>query len=115
MIKPTVGRIVWYRTGAPTQEAPWAAIVTYVHDDRHINIIGFDPMSHSFPAHYLTLCQENEPRPEGPYAEWMPYQIGQAKKHEDVPAASHIPPLAGGEIPQGFVRIDPNSIPNKDK
>lgn len=84
MIKPTVGRIVWYRDHQPGLDyQPCAAIVTYVHSDRLVNLSVFDCDGEHRPHTSVTLVQENDPVPNGPYCEWMPYQIGQAKKHEE--------------------------------
>lgn len=85
IIPPTVGRVVWVRHAEhPSDEQPEAAIVAYVHGDRCINVAGFDHNGAPFSKTSVTLCQEGDPRPTGSiYAEWMPYQLGQAKKHAD--------------------------------
>jgi hypothetical protein len=84
MIKPTVGRIVWYRQlDGVHDEQPFAAILTYVHSDRLVNLVVFDHFGIGKTRASVQLVQEGDPTPEvGGYAEWMPYQIGQAKKHE---------------------------------
>ena len=94
IIKPTVGRVVWYwpwestpRDGnAPGAshhvEQPFAALVAYVHSDRMVNLVVFDHNGISFPATSVVLVQEGDSKPDGaPFCGWMPYQIGQAKKH----------------------------------
>lgn len=119
MIKPTVGRIVWFTrrrdmTGMDEQpydgarSTPFAAIVVYVHDDRTINLIAFDHDGYSHPARHVPLLQDDDkpPRDGNNYASWMPYQVGQAAKHEQ----------AVGEKSAG----EPNNtgtdkIPNSDK
>lgn len=89
MIKPTVGRIVWF---TPFQgdvdhfrhdtEQPFSATVTYVWSDRMVSL---DVISHTglhFPQTSVTLLQDDDvPPAHGGYAAWMPYQNGQAKKH----------------------------------
>lgn len=93
MIEPTVGRVVWFRahdsdqmlgcTGLPRQ--PMAALVTYVHGPRCVNLVVFDPNGHPHSRTSITLLQAEDEVPTvtgGNYCEWMPYQIGQAKKHE---------------------------------
>lgn len=78
MIKPTVGRVVWFWIhGAPQLESkqqPYAAIITYVHSDTMVNIATFD---HTGQAHYATsiaLYQGEGERPKYQHCEWMPYQ-----------------------------------------
>lgn len=89
MIEPTIGRVVWF-TPAKTDESlsgssqPLAALVAHVHSDRCVNLAVFDANgggSHSRTS--VTLLQDDDVAPEaGYYAEWMPYQKGQAAKHE---------------------------------
>jgi hypothetical protein len=65
--------------GDPSQ--PCDAGIAYVHSDRMINVSVADQngVVHSMTS--VTLCQEGDKRPEGGhYCEWMPYQVGQAKK-----------------------------------
>lgn len=94
MIKPTVGRVVWFRhfKGDPgfaknDTDQPLAAIVAYVWADDMVNLVVFDHNGVSWPRTSVKLVQddirpENRPAPGDEFAEWMPYQIGQAKKHE---------------------------------
>lgn len=85
MIKPTIGRVVWYYPGgkhgaADTQPNP--ALVAYVHDDQHVNLAAFNANGAAYMVQGALLIQEGEPQPNFPFACWMPYQINQAKKHE---------------------------------
>lgn len=88
MIKPTVGRVVWYRASEPDpikldSKQPLAALVTYVHGDRMVNLVVFDPNGVPCPRTSVTLVQEGDSILNGSsYCEWMPYQVGQAKRHE---------------------------------
>lgn len=93
MIRPTIGRIVWFTPakddayiGTNYKDQPMAAIVTYVFSDRCVNLAVFDHNGILTNHRSVDLVQEGDPKPEERYAEWMPYQIGQAKKHaeEDV-------------------------------
>lgn len=80
-IIPTVGRIVWfyYTDGF----GPRAAIVAEVHEDESVNLAVFNRLGDSFGVCQVPLIQDGEVPPEhGHYCTWMPYQIGQAKKHE---------------------------------
>jgi hypothetical protein len=87
MISPTIGRIVWYRDGS---SQPLAAIVTYVWSDRLVNLAVFNPNDClPFGKTSVTLMQDGDQLPVGEsYAEWMPYQKGQAAKHDAEKAAT---------------------------
>jgi hypothetical protein len=84
MIKPTVGRVVWFwpKMQARTEQ-PLAAIVASVHSDTMVNLGVFDgysiPVSHTS----VFLFQGEGLRPESAFCEWMPYQIGQAAKNAE--------------------------------
>jgi RyR domain len=92
MIQPTVGRVVWFYPSigsvqagfaAPDGGQPLAAIIARVWSDRMVNLTVFDAngVAHSRPS--VRLLQEGDARDsDGYYAEWMPYQVGQAKKAE---------------------------------
>ena len=79
MIEPTVGRIVWVRYSG--RETPLAGIITSVISNTKITVTVFelDCEKHMM----MTLYQgDTRPSQETPYAEWMPYQKGQAAKTE---------------------------------
>ena len=103
IIHPTVGRKVWFRlndinklekprsdaemalvrssplVADPTQ--PLDATVVYAWDDRTVNLHVLDHRGNPFVATLVPLMQEGDTPPQsGFYAEWMPYQLGQAKK-----------------------------------
>lgn len=89
-ITPTVGRIVWYWNRAPEPEEagrqPEAAIVTYVHSDKMINICRFTHDGMPIAQTSVRLLQESDIGLEQnflSFAQWMPYQVGQAKKHAE--------------------------------
>ena len=80
MIKPTIGRVVWFTpfhaADKLPQEQPNAALIAYVHGDRCINVGGFDANGNHFAACSVTLLQDDDlPPPNGYYAMWMPYQV----------------------------------------
>lgn len=88
LVTPTIGCVVWYypfgadtREGSPVQPVP--ALIAYVHNDRLINIGGFNEDGTPINATSVYLYHgDDDPRPvNGGFAEWMPYQTGQAKKH----------------------------------
>jgi hypothetical protein len=88
-IAPTVGRVVWVRNryGNTSGGQPEAALITYVWNDRLINVGGFDANGQPFAVTSLPLAHEIDGHESGLYAEWMPYQKGQAAKTEKLEAA----------------------------
>lgn len=87
MIKPTVGRVVWYRPAKGDMRTngtdPLAAIVCAVHSDSYVTLSVFTIEGFQQPRQSVLLVQEGEPKPDDTsFCQWMPYQIGQAKKHE---------------------------------
>lgn len=85
MIKPSIGRVVHvcrksldYTSGV---EQPRAAIVTYVHSDTMLNLSIFTPGGDNIGRTSVYLRQPEvklEDVPDDLYAEWMPFQVGQA-------------------------------------
>lgn len=88
MIKPTVGRIVWfYPSSTLSYEQPFAAIITYVWSDVLVNLAVFHHNGDSAPRTSVVLEQEEWPVPAGEsFCTWMPYQKGQAAKTEALEA-----------------------------
>lgn len=94
MIKPTIGRVVWY--WPPPSDSivgndgsqPLAALVTRVWSDTCVNLAVFD--ANGMPANRTSvlLHQDENPKPSSGFAEWMPYQKGQAAKTEAIEAAA---------------------------
>lgn len=83
MIKPSIGRVLWFYPGY-TVDQPYAALVTFVHGDREVNLAFFYPNGASAGAKSVVLVQEGDAPPDhGRYATWMSYRVGQAKKHEE--------------------------------
>lgn len=84
MIKPTIGRVVWYHPpfapDSPSNEQTFAAIVCHVHSDTIVNLAFFDGNGHAHNRTSVQLYQGEGDRPGDAYCEWMPYQIGQAAK-----------------------------------
>lgn len=89
MIKPSIGRRVWYwpsdsdRTTmtASDPKQPCDSGIAYVHGDRLVNLSVAD---HNGVMHRRTsvqLLQDDDAPPSsgGGYAQWMPYQVGQSK------------------------------------
>lgn len=94
-ITPTPGRIVWYHPAqndgmSTLYEQPLAAIVCCVWDDRRVNLSVFDANGNSHSRKDVTLVQPGDEKPNGSYAEWMPYQLGQAAKTEAALAVADV-------------------------
>lgn len=94
-IQPTPGRVVWYTPSAGDAiarngDAPLAAIVAAVNADETVNLAVFDAHGDTCSRMHVTLVQEDETVPAGDYAQWMPYQLGQAKNAQaaEAPKAS---------------------------
>ena len=85
MIKATVGRVVHFH---PYMTNVHAAIVTYVHNDTGVNLAVFDHKGNHYARTSVGLVQGDTPPAEllVGRATWMPYQIGQAAKTEDLEA-----------------------------
>lgn len=92
MIKPTVGRVVNFvphKANDPRWDhrQPCVALIAYVYDDRHINVVWFDQTGESHTANQVRLLQDDDRKPEeGFFATWMDYQKGQAAKTEALEA-----------------------------
>jgi hypothetical protein len=102
MIRPTVGRVVWYRINA-SDPAEWrgyhndvvllAAIVCWVWSDTVINLAIFSPDGKVFAKTSVVLTQEDTIPPG--CAGWMPYQKGQAAKADELAARLRDEPPPG--------------------
>jgi hypothetical protein len=104
MIKPTVGRKVWFSPtehgpGTKLGEQPFDATILYVHNDRLVNLLVVDHIGTSFPLTSVVLLQDGDaPAPEGGTVSWMPYQAGQAKVAMAQPTVN----LSGLTQPVGY-------------
>jgi uncharacterized protein (DUF1501 family) len=99
MIKPTVGRVVWFTPKRSLTKStfggireydgqPMAATIAYVWTDHMVNlqVIDHDGTAHAKGS--VPLIQDGEPKPDGFFCEWMPYQKGQAAKTEQLEMAA---------------------------
>lgn len=90
VIKPTIGRRLWFWPARNAVEGgfvyrdpsqPCDAGIAYVHSDRVVNLTVADQLGNQHARVLVPLIQEGDARPEfDAYCEWMPYQVGQAKK-----------------------------------
>lgn len=85
MIQPTVGRMVWYweRKGF-RQEQPMGAIIAFVHSPEKVNLTVSRASGETFAVQAVELWQGDGPQPQQAHCQWMPYQVGQAAKTEDL-------------------------------
>lgn len=92
IIKPTVGRVVWFHPSEFTGEAgfarhpdgqPYAAIIARVWSNILVNLTVFDANGAAHSRTSVPLVQDGGGAPlDDSYCEWMPYQKGQAAKTE---------------------------------
>lgn len=100
LITPTIGRVLHF---IPTAEyaasrsmvfsdpsQPLAAIITYVHSDTLVNLIVMDQVGTTFDVRSVPLVQGDTLAGGSFYAQWMPYQKGQAAKTESLEAAMQV-------------------------
>lgn len=93
IIKPTIGRMVWYRprvadtnmlvigTRGLLSAQPLAAQICGVWSDTCVNLSILDASGNRHTRPSVLLVQAGAPMPDGGgYCEWMPYQVGQAQK-----------------------------------
>ena len=94
MIKPTIGRVVWFTpatsddTLARNGTQPLAAMVTCVWSDTCVNLAVFDANGIATNRTSVLLLQDDCERPSGYFCEWMPYQKGQAAKTDALETAA---------------------------
>lgn len=109
MIEPTVGRLVHFRPGRQATtlrvqydpKQPLAAIVAYVHTPRSVNLDVIDALGRHHAFTNVRLLQDDDKGTDDePFAEWMPFQKGQAQKTEQAEKA-----LAGA-VPPSVVLVD---------
>lgn len=94
MIRPTTGRVVWYQPSKPwdqpLRDQPFSATIAYVWNDRLVNLAYFDQNGIAHNATSVQLVQEGDtPNATGNFADWMPYQAAQAKKHDAIARVCH--------------------------
>jgi hypothetical protein len=87
MIKPTIGRKVWYWHAGKNLGQPEDATIVYVHTDSRVNLFVIDHDGRSRPELSVSLIHDDEATLDGErHCEWMPFQKGQAKAVEQTRA-----------------------------
>jgi|WetSurMetagenome_2_1015567.scaffolds.fasta_scaffold1046042_1 hypothetical protein len=97
MIKPTVGRIVWYHgygqddpTHTLYNTQPLAAIITHVHSDVLVNLCVFNANGIPLSRPSIRLVQDDATEDEAlPNCQWMPYQKLQTEKVQQLAALTN--------------------------
>lgn len=119
IIKPAVGRIVWYWPSPVISRPvvngqPFAAQITAVHNDRCVNLSICDADGEHFGLTVVPLHQEGDTRRSWAFAEWMPDQIAQAAKLEAVQPEQPADEPGTCDCEQGSIRLiqAPNVIIN---
>lgn len=89
MIKPSVGRVVWYYPAAgdpcfsASYKAPYAAHIAYVWSDTCVNLMVISPEGQPLQKTSVELVHDDSVLPPNQsYCAWMPFQKGQAQKTE---------------------------------
>lgn len=103
MIQPTPGRVVWFHPNAAypniaqhDRSQPLAAMVAYVWSNRMVNLSVIDQNGASLAVTSVQLLQDDDvPHVGGAYAEWMPFQKGQAEKAD----------AANDKVDEGVIRL----------
>jgi hypothetical protein len=91
MIKPTIGRKVWFWPDSsvyanyisdptPVENQPFDATVVAVYGDRMVNLRVTDHNGTSWFESSVPLMQDDDTISGSRFATWMPYQVSQAKK-----------------------------------
>lgn len=108
-IDPTPGRVVWYRPGDEDTVGAageiLAALVAKVLPEGRVNLLVVDEVGRSHSRQNVILRQEEDepPKDNKSYCEWMPYQISQAKKHAEpeprTPETEFVPEVGEQAVP----------------
>lgn len=82
-IVPTISRKVWFWAHMPnggySSAQPEDATVVFVHSDNYVNLRVTDHSGVSRAETSVFLWDGEGAQPDTRHAQWMPYQIGQAK------------------------------------
>lgn len=115
MTTPTVGRIMWFYPNPhsaglvhPRAGQPLSGSVASVSEDgMFVNMSVIDADGNPRARQNIPVVQADMPAPNGAYACWMPYQVGQARKHEPQPPVDNAHVAAGAEQFGSGIKTDP--------
>ena len=81
MIKPTVGRKLWYYPVGNQVPQPHDATIVAVNTETSVNLACHDEFGASYAVRGAYLLPSDTPQGivAYPHAQWMPYQVGQAQ------------------------------------
>ena len=68
----------------PGSDETRAAIIAHVFNDRLVNLCVIDANGATLSRTSVQLLQGDDPVPPTMHCQWMPYQVGQAAKAEDL-------------------------------
>ena len=91
IIKPSVGRVVWFYPSLNTGESgfarhaggsggPYAALIAHVWSDALVNLSVIDANGTPHGRTSVPLLQPGQDAPDHAFCDWMPFQKGQAAK-----------------------------------
>lgn len=110
MMNPTKGRIVYYYDPAvrPLDHPDYerAAIVTHVHEDGStvdLTVFGGFPAG-PFTTGRVPRHQEDQVTVEGPFWNWMPYQVQKAKAGDHNSESAEPRPQGAGTADHGLAQ-----------
>lgn len=94
-IKPVPGRMIHFYPAASSsfnegrEGQPLAAVVAHVNPDQTVNLCAFSVTGTPIAVQSVRVVQASDDfKDDGSqYARWMPYQVGQAQKTEELSAA----------------------------
>ncbi len=121
VIRPTVGRKVWYRPSAAELatnpgvstigDQPLDATVVAVFSDRLVNLVIFDAAGEKHVRHSVQLVQDGDvanTRLSVGYAEWMPFQAKAAAREPALDALTA--PVTRHPLHASIVPLDNNGV-----
>jgi len=93
IVTPTVGRMVHYWPDKSehidhNEGQPLSGQIAAVNEDGTVNLQVLDSRGCARSQVRVTLIQDGDEKPTHTFAEWMPYQKGQAAKTEALEAAA---------------------------
>ena len=88
MIKPTVGRVIWWFEHDGTTDlvvGPMVALIAAVLPSGRVNLVGWDLEGESCKGlKHVRIVEDGDATDEDVWAQWMPYQQEQAAKTEQL-------------------------------
>ena len=90
MIKPTVGRVIWWFEHDNVTDlivGPMVALIADVYPSGRVTLVGWDlDGKPRIGLKHVRIVENGDATDEDVWAQWMPYQQGQAAKTEQLEA-----------------------------